>query len=216
MNLPFTTDHFLRIFSDYNQAVWPAQVLWNACALIAIILVIWRKRFSGQGISLILGLLWIWMGVVYHWLFFSSINKAAIVFGALFVVQGLLCVWVRVFQNRLSFNRPKGIPGIAGGILVVYALLAYPLIGNTLGHAYPHSPTFGLPCPTTIFSLGILLWMNRRPSLYLIAIPLLWSIIGFLAALQLGIREDVGLLVAGLVMATWFVTERSAPKVVNG
>jgi len=34
---------------------------------------------------------------------------------------------------------------------------------------------------------------------YALIIPLLWSSIGFTAALTLGIREDIGLLVAGLV-----------------
>jgi Family of unknown function (DUF6064) len=65
------------------------------------------------------------------------------------------------------------------------------------------SPTFGLPCPTTIFTLGMLLWLDKTPPLYLLIIPLLWSLIGTVAALKLGIREDVGLLVSG-ALTVWF------------
>ncbi|MCU0579417.1 MAG: DUF6064 family protein, partial [Desulfobacterota bacterium] len=58
--------------------------------------------------------------------------------------------------------------------------------------------TFGVPCPTTIFTFGILLFTSGRLPKTVLAIPFIWSIIGFTAALTLGILEDIGLLVAGL------------------
>jgi hypothetical protein len=73
------------------------------------------------------------------------------------------------------------------------------MLGHLLGHQYPYSPTFGLPCPTTIFTFGILLFINKKISLLTIIIPLLWSIIGFGAALKLTIYEDYGLLIAGVL-----------------
>jgi hypothetical protein len=77
-------------------------------------------------------------------------------------------------------------------------MLIYPVLGYLLGHGYPSSPCFGVaPCPTTIFTFGLLLWADRPPR-YLVLLPLIWSIIGFFAAISLGIREDIGLLVAGL------------------
>jgi hypothetical protein len=208
MNLPFTTEQFLQIFADYNQAVWPAQLLLTAFALLGIGLAIWPTRHSGRIISALLALLWLWMGIVYQWLFFSTINKAAWLFGALFVIQGVFFIGCGPIRNRLSFQRPTGLRGLAGSILIVYALIIYPLIGQALGHAYPQSPTFGLPCPTTIFTLGLLLWLVPRPPIHVLIVPLLWSVIGFLAAVQLGIREDIGLLIAGLTTLILWLTQR--------
>jgi hypothetical protein len=62
-----------------------------------------------------------------------------------------------------------------------------------------HSPVFGVaPCPTTIFTFGLFLLTSGKMPKYLIAIPFIWSIIGFFAALNLGILEDIGLIIAGV------------------
>jgi hypothetical protein len=82
----------------------------------------------------------------------------------------------------------------------------YPIIGGLLGHGYPRSPSFGVaPCPTTIFTFGLLLWTSVRVPIYVLAIPLLWSLIGFSAALWLGIREDIGLPIAGVLSTALLV-----------
>ena len=82
---------------------------------------------------------------------------------------------------------------------MLYALIIYPILGYLFGHKYPYSPTFGLPCPTTIFTFGILLFVNKKIPVLVLIIPLLWSIIGFGAALNLSIYEDYGLLIAGIL-----------------
>jgi len=66
------------------------------------------------------------------------------------------------------------------------------------GHVYPLAPTFGLPCPTTIFTFGILLMSVGRLPYVILIIPVLWSVIGSFAIVSFGIKEDAGLLVAGL------------------
>jgi hypothetical protein len=45
----------------------------------------------------------------------------------------------------------------------------------------------------------MLLWSERPVPIYLLPIPLAWSVIGFWAAISLGITEDFGLLAAGLI-----------------
>ncbi|HEY3295314.1 MAG TPA: DUF6064 family protein [bacterium] len=196
MSLPFTVEQFLAVFAGYNQAVWPAQILLNAAALAAIFLAIRPGGQRGRIISALLGLLWIWMGVVYHWIYFSGINRAAYLFGALFVVQGLLILYSGVFRGQLTFSLRKGCPGIRGSMLMTYSLVVYPILGYFLGHVYPSAPTFGLPCPTTIFSLGLLLWVDPKPPKLLLVIPLLWVLVGSTAAFSMGIWEDLGLLAA--------------------
>lgn len=197
MDLPFTLEQFFDVFARYNTAVWPVQVLLNLLALAAIVLVF--RANKSAAIAAMLATLWLWMGIAYHWMFFASINNAAYVFGALFVAQGLLFLLIGAMRRQLTFTRPAGVRGFAGALLMTYGLLVYPLLGHALGHTYPQAPTFGLPCPTTIFTLGILLWTTSAPRWWLLLIPLLWSMIGTMAAFKLGVREDFGLLVAGIV-----------------
>jgi len=64
---------------------------------------------------------------------------------------------------------------------------------------YPNGPTFGLPCPTTIATFGLLLWVRGRVPGWLFVIPAVWSIVGSSAAFRFGILEDYGLLAAGVV-----------------
>jgi hypothetical protein len=84
-------------------------------------------------------------------------------------------------------------------ILILFSLIIYPLLGYLLGHIYPSSPTFGLPCPTTIFTFGMLLLNQKKCPIWILIIPLIWSIIGFTAVFQFRVLEDSGLLIAGLL-----------------
>lgn len=93
--------------------------------------------------------------------------------------------------------------------MIVYALIIYPLLGSLAGHSFPRNPTFGLPCPTTIFTLGILLYYQKL-TVKLFIIPVIWSAIGFTAALKLGIYEDTGLIMSALLVITAFYLSRRA------
>jgi len=197
--IPFTLEQFLGVFERYNLAVWPAQLFLYAIAIIAVCLALRRKADFSRGISLILSVFWIWMGLVYHFWFFITINSAALLFALFFVVQGVLFFIAGAWKQQLKFRFRPNLLGILGGAFLLYALVIYPALGYWLGHQYPAAPTFGLPCPTTIFTFGVLLWTDRRVSLYLLAIPLAWSFMGFWAAVSLGMIEDYGLLAAGLI-----------------
>jgi Family of unknown function (DUF6064) len=208
MELPFTSEQFLEVFRQYNNEVFPIQFLFIGLGLGVVAMGLWPKKNAGRAISAILALLWLWMGFVYHWGFFSDINKAAFVFGAAFVAQGALFISKGVLHNKLNFShRPT--PAVwVGSAMMLYALVIYPLLGYALGRGYPVSPTFGLPCPTTIFTLGILLWLDKKPPVYLILIPLVWSLMATVAAGKLGILEDVGLLVSGALTGLLLLRKR--------
>lgn len=197
--IPFTVDQFLSVFERYNVAVWPAQLFVSALAILAILLALQHKAEFSKTISFILAMFWIWMGLVYHFWFFSVINRAALIFALFFVLQGTLFFLAGVLRNNLSFRLRPDLFGIIGSAFLIYALFIYPALGYWFGHRYPAAPTFGLPCPTTIFTFGMLLWTARPVPLYLLPIPLAWSFIGFRAAVSLGMKEDFGLLAAGLI-----------------
>jgi hypothetical protein len=199
MNLPFTTNEFLEVFKSYNQNVFPLQILFYIIAFFSIYLVFSKQKNKSKIISLILSFFWIWIGAVYQIIFFSAINKAAYIFGLLFILQGILFLYHGVIKDNISFEYRNNNFNYFGIVFILYALVLYPLLGFFLGHQYPYSPTFGLPCPTSIFTFGILLLINKKIPVITIVIPLLWSIIGFGAALKLSVYEDYGLLIAGII-----------------
>lgn len=161
-------------------------------------LIVKKTKYSNKINSLILSLFWLWMGVVYQAIFFSPINPAAKVFAALFILQGILFFYVGVIKEKITFDFKLNFITIIGLLLTILGTVIYPVLGYTFGHVFPYSPTFGLPCPTTIFTFGILLMSSKFPR-YLVIIPFVWSIIGFTAANTLGIKEDVSLLISGLI-----------------
>jgi hypothetical protein len=212
MDLPFTREQFLSVFRDYNTAIWPAQPIAYLLGLGSVELAATGRIESahvsvGWTISLILSLFWLWTGVLYHLVFFRPINPAAALFGGIFIIQSVLFFNLR---NKLCFAWQSDVYGHVGAILILYALVVYPMIGAALRRVYPDSPTFGVtPCPMTIFTFGMLLWTSRDSfTLSILVIPMLWSLVGFMAALRLEILEDIGLLIAGLV-ATSMLTLRS-------
>ena len=198
MNFPFTREQFLDVFKDYNLNVWPMQVILLILALVMIFVSIKRNKYSDRIITFGLSFLWLWIGIGYHLMFFSRINKAAYFFAVLFIIQAILFFYYGSIKNDLEFNYMNNLKGVIVILFFLYALIVYPLLGFQLRHYYPRTPTFGLPCPTTIFTFGILLTLEK-PIKVLFTIPMLWAIIGFTAALKLGIYEDIGLLISAVL-----------------
>ncbi len=199
MKIPFTIEQFLSVFGDYNTSIWPMQIVLYFVAIAGVTLIPITKKYTDKIISGILVFLWFWMGLVYHLLYFSTINKAAYVFGVLFILQSLLFLFLGVVKGKLKFEFEANSYGIIGILFIFYALIIYPILGYFFGHIYPETPTFGAPCPTIIFTFGLLLLVPLNIPKYLLIIPLVWSLIGFSAAANLLIKEDFGLVVAGIV-----------------
>jgi hypothetical protein len=203
--LPFTAREFFELFGHYNVTVWPAQLLLNGIAVLIIAHVVLQER-PGLVFAL-LALLWLWMGVVYHLAFFTTINPAARLFGVAFIAQAMF--FLSYISSPTASPRAQAtLTAPVGKALVAYALVGYPLLGSLLGHHYPEVPTFGAPCPTTIFTLGILHWRRPGTPAWLAAIPLAWSGIGTAAAIQLSVPQDYGLTLAGLATIALLVGRR--------
>ncbi|MBD3164974.1 hypothetical protein GF324_00080, partial [bacterium] len=160
--MPMTTEEFLQNFVTYNEGIQPIQVLLVIMAVIAVGLVFVKTKHGDRITGWILGLLWLWTGLVYHINYFSAINPAAYLFGAVVTLEGVALLWAVGVKGNLSFNRRNTPSAWIGFAFVAYALLIYPLLGYTVGHVYPQQPTFGAPCPTTIFTFGMLLPARGR------------------------------------------------------
>lgn len=210
MAIPFSREQFFDVLGLYNDAVWPAQLLLLALATACVAAVI-AGRGGDRAIGGTLALFWLWMAVAYHFAFFTRINRAAWLFGGGFVLAAFLFA-KEALRGTLKFARPRGPDAAIGLILLAYALVGYPIVGSVVGHVYPRVPTFGLPCPTTIFTLGLLLLAKRPVASVLFVVPLAWSAVGTVAAFRFGVSQDFGLGAAAL-MAIGALVIRSRARV---
>lgn len=199
MSLPFTADEFFDLFAHYNRLLWPAAaLLWLAAAVALALTIAAAPRRRRRPVSLVLAVLWLWGGAVYHAALFTRINPAAWLFAVAFVIEAGLLTFYGIARASLPFGSASTGRKALGFTLALYAL-AYPAVVMWTGHAYPRAPTFGVPCPTTIFTAGLLLTCARTPVVLTI-VPILWSLVGGSAALLLGVTADVVLLAcAGLL-----------------
>ncbi len=207
MSLLFTRSEFLDVFVAYNNAIWPFQIIAAILGTLAIVLALWGPRGSNRSVSAILFFFWLTMAVGYHWLFFSEINAAAYLFGALFLLAAATFFLEGVLRDRIHFTLKSGIRGWSATALIAYSFIIYPLLGLLVTHPYPQTPLFGVaPCPTTIFTLGFLLLTRYPRPLLLAVVPLLWSLVGGSAAFLLNVPQDLGLVTAAalwLAVSFW-------------
>ena len=205
--LPFTHEAFIDVFSVYNTAIWPAQVVAYLLGATVLLLLLRPTPRAGRAIAAILGLMWLWTGLAYHALHFSAINRAAYGFAALFVLQGLMLAWAGA-AGHPEFRVRRGVRGGVGLGMIFYAMLLYPAIGALAGQSYPAMPVFGVaPCPLAIFTFGVLLLADPLP-LRLLIVPLLWSLVGGSAAFLLHVPQDWALLLSGILVAAALLLDR--------
>lgn len=204
MQLPFTTEQFLQVFENYNTGVFPIQIIFYLAAMLIIYYLIDGDQGKSKKILYIFTFMWLWMGIVYHIIYFSDINKAAYIFGFLFIIQGALFLY-HLRKGSVIFSNKNDAHSLIGWIIIIYGLLVYPIFGYLSGHIYPGAPVLGAPCPTAIFTFGIFLFSNKLPKTLLI-IPVIWALLSFAAAFRLNIYEDYGLLLAGIITTSRLLT----------
>ncbi|WP_372619821.1 DUF6064 family protein [Falsiroseomonas sp.] len=207
--LPFTVAEFFAVFAAYNAAIWPAQAVALLLGAGTVALALRGGGAAARLVPAALAAMWIWTGLGYHLLHFAAINPAARLFGAAFLLQGGLLLLAAVRRGGLPFGPPRGWRGVFGLALVAYAALVYPLLGRLAGHEWSDLPAFGVtPCPVTIFTFGILLLAEAPVPRWLLAVPLLWAVIGGSAAVLLAVPQDWLLLVGGLAAGAVMLRQR--------
>lgn len=207
MKLPFSESAFLDLFGLYNQALWPL-VAGAWVASLAVVIRAWRDQRAGASVLVLLAAHWLWSGVVCHWLYFRTINPAAVVFAGVFVAQGGLFAWAAA-TGRARFQFDRSLRDRLGLGLVGYGFL-YPFLGQLFGLEYPRLPLFAVPCPTVLLTAGLLLASSGLPRVVKL-VPILWTAIGGSAAVLLGILADLALLVAGALL----VLDMAAPRLLS-
>jgi hypothetical protein len=201
VSLPFTPDEFFDVFGAYNRLLWPFVLgLWLYA--LAGVVVLGRSRDSSRFIATLLAVQWAWAGLAYHATFFTRINPAAWLFGGLFLLQSALFVWFGIVRNQLHFLRFHSPRHFVAWPLLVYALI-YPVIVLAEGHTFPEAPTFGVPCPTTLLTVGFLFAATPPWPRSVAVIPALWAFIAGSAASLLDVRADLMLWLSGAALSLY-------------
>jgi|SRR5688572_9403057 hypothetical protein len=210
MQVPFTETEFLDILAAYNEALWPAAAALWLLSLAAVFRLFTRGSRTHRELSAVLAAHWAWSAVAYHAAFFTRINPAAWLFAGLFLTQAGLFIWFGIVRGQLRFSTGRSGRHVLAALLAAYGL-AYPILTLAQGLEYPRLPLFGVPCPTAIFTAGLLLAADN-PALNLLVVPVLWSLIATSAAVLFDVRADFMLLPAAVLLVAFTIAERTARR----
>lgn len=134
--------------------------------------------------------MWIWIGLAYHFAFFTEINKAAYLFGGLFVLQGLFFLFETFSGKKLEFDFIGKSMDYVAYFFLIFGIVIYPILLFFSENSLATTITLGLPCPSTILTFGFLMLTSTKLSKYLLIIPTLWTLAGTSAAINFGVYPD--------------------------
>lgn len=173
--LLFSPRTYYRLFGLANATLWPLHLAAAALGLALVVLLHRGGAWRGPTIAAIVAACWLWVAWDFLYQRYDPINWMARYFAVAFALQALLFVLTGIVRNRLS--PVGGLFGWLGTALVVFALVAQPLVAPLSGRPWPQVEFFGIaPDPTVTATLGVLVAMRRRHAA-LLGIPLLWCVV---------------------------------------
>jgi len=193
---------FLARFARGNAAIWPMQLVWYASAVAIVGLAWWPIRRASQLICLLAAAYFAWIGIAYFGVLFSGTHPAWVsgLFVAAFILEGILFLVAGIVRRDLVIAPRWNLASVLGAVFIIYALVAYPLIGLLGGQPLGSLPVIGLaPCPTTIFVFGLLLWARPPAPKYLLLLPLAWALCASPGNIAMGHVADFGMALVGVI-----------------
>ena len=202
-------DDFYSTLQSYNETFWPMIIITFLLGIVVVYLAARKSGSSSKVISAILSFLWIWSGIVFFIIYYGSMEVEFLglvmpgvwyLGGVLFLFQGVLFLIFGVVKSRLSFRLGGDWRSVVGALMIVYAMVIYPVIGFLTGYGYPKYPVFGIaPCPLTIFSLGLFQWSDRKMPIAVVLVPFIWGLMGIMPVLALNVWADIGELMSAII-----------------
>ena len=206
--LSFSIEEFLLVLESYNLAIWPFQIFAYILVFMALFFSFKPTNYSPKIVLAILSFFWLFPGIVFCFLYWAPSHLFGYIFGIFCVLQGIMFLY-SIIKSDITIGSQDITYTLIGILFVLYAIIGYQIFGYYLGHIYPKFFAVGLvPCPTTIFTFGIFLIINKKIPIKYYVIPLMVSLGGFLAAYK-GIYEDIGLIIAG-ILGTILIIQRDA------
>jgi hypothetical protein len=175
--LLFSPRVYYRLFELHNQAHWPAQFIALGLVVTLFLLVLHPSPARSRIVAAIMGLLWVWVGWVFVWQRYTTINWIAAYTVPLFMLQGALLL-AAAARNGLDFEKEwTFLRGFALALLFL-TLFFYPLLAPLWGRSWQAAEIFGItPDPTALATLAIVALSRSRISWPLMIVPALWCAI---------------------------------------
>ncbi len=163
---PHTTlNEFLAMFGRNNAAVWRAQIIWYAVALVLVGLALRAGRRSSQLACLLTAAIFEWIGIAYFAWLNPGMNLSW-AWAAVFSLQAVLLLVAGVARSDLVIRPRRDLPSLLGAAFIGYALIVYPVIALLGRHPLRTVPAFGVP-------LGRLVMNQAKRLLVLVVSALL-------------------------------------------
>ena len=197
--LPFSAESLFAFIGNYNSTVWPAA----AVAFLFGLIIPWFTKSRGNVLPrlsfLMIGSVWAWIGWVFYLTHFDPMFFGAPYYGAAFLIQGLLFVGAGLWAKTL--NPIKTISSALAIIIMLYAIVGYPLVDGYLTGAISEARFFGIsPAPSVLYTFGFLLLLPPRIALKMAIIPFVAAGAVAYEALVLDLYRDL-IVPAGAVVA---------------
>lgn len=179
---------FWQVIGAYNDATGWAFFAFPALLVATLVLSYTTKlRFA---VKLTLGLLYLFIGVVFFGIFGTEpIQKYFAL--PLFIACGFLFL----YEARANHTDKPQKPNLFQSILLcLYAL--YPAFSYLLGHRFPQLVTYSMPCPVACLGLSIYALYPKKNKVLLMLLTI-WGLTG-VKAIFFNAYEDVILLVCGI------------------
>jgi hypothetical protein len=203
--LLFSPRVYYRLIERHNLAVWPVHIGAALLALLLVRLIAKPGRGSDRLVGVSLGATWVWVAWSFLWHRYAQINWAATYVAPMYALEGLLFLWVGCARGGLSFAPERSRPSAAGLVLLLVALLGYPLIAPAVGRNWLAAEMFAVvPDPTAATTVAILALSSARNRALLMAIPCLWCFIAGATLWTMGSPDFVAaplIVLAALVVA---------------
>lgn len=206
--LSFSIKEFLNVLENYNLAIWPFQVFVYILIVMTLFFLFRKTKYSSKLVFAILSFFWLFNGIVFSLIYWSPSHLFGYIFAILCTIQGLLFLY-SIIRSDITIGHLNKIFTLIGLLFILYAIIGYQTFGYFLGHIYPrYFPACLVPCPTTIFTIGIFLIINNKIPVKYFIIPLIIAVSGVLVVYN-GIYEDIGLIITGL-LGTILIIRRAA------
>jgi len=209
--LSFSLKEFLIVLESYNLDIWPLQIIAYVLILLVLFFSLKPTKYSAKIVLVVLSFFWLFTGIVFCFLYWTTSHIFGYIFGIFCVLQGFIFLY-SIIKSDITIGSTDKTYTLIGVLFVLYAIIGYQILGYYLGHIYPKFFAVGLvPCPTTIFTFGIFLIINKKIPIKYFVILLMISLGGFLAAYN-GIYEDIGLVIVG-ILVTILIVKREKIKI---
>lgn len=208
--LLFSPRVYWRMFEMHNAQVWPLHLVTFAVGLVLVRMAWRQERPHALWIALVLAALWAFVGWLFLWVRYASINWAIFYVAPAFALEAVL---LAITSARFSFAR-RDTAAQVGLLMAVVGIVLYPLLPLIFGRSWTEAEGFGIaPDPTAVATLGLLLTASGRFPLLLIPVPLVWLLLSGLTLQTMGDPQGwIPFMAAGTTLLLLAIRLARAPR----